>query len=30
VFDLADFRGALDAAFSGKSLGKVVLRVAAN
>ena len=29
VFDLADFRGALDAAFSGKSLGKVVLRVAA-
>jgi NADPH2:quinone reductase len=29
VFDFADFRGALDAAFSGKSLGKVVLRVAA-
>ena len=29
VFDLADFRGALDAGFSGKSLGKVVLRVAA-
>ena len=29
VFDLVDFRGALDAAFSGKSLGKVVLRVAA-
>ena len=29
VFDFADFRDALDAAFSGKSLGKVVLRVAA-
>jgi NADPH2:quinone reductase len=29
VFDFADFRGALDAAFSGKSLGKVVLRIAA-
>jgi NADPH2:quinone reductase len=29
VFDFADFRSALDAAFSGKSLGKVVLRVAA-
>ena len=29
VFDFADFRGALDAGFSGKSLGKVVLRVAA-
>jgi NADPH2:quinone reductase len=29
VFEFADFRGALDAAFSGKSLGKVVLRIAA-
>lgn len=29
VFDFADFRSALDAAFSGKSLGKVVLRIAA-
>jgi NADPH2:quinone reductase len=29
VFEFVDFRGALDAAFSGKSLGKVVLRISA-